>query len=95
MGTGTLILLSDSTYVIKDVLNMESSISKILDISWRFGVTAASNDSDNVAKSFLQLKLRLDDGDKVKNVFTEMTIAQFYKFLHDLEKAKCNLDLLL
>lgn len=60
-----------------------------------FIVTAASNDSDNVAKSFLQLKLRLDNNGKIKNVFTEMTIGQFYKFLHDLQKAKCNLDLLL
>jgi len=58
-------------------------------------VTAASNESDNVAKSFLQLKLCLENDGKVKNVFTEMTIGQFYKFLHDLEKAKCNLDLLL
>ncbi|KAL0109013.1 hypothetical protein PUN28_014245 [Cardiocondyla obscurior] len=73
---------------------MENNISKILDVSWRFGVTAASNDSD-VAKSFLQLKLRLDDDGKDKTVFSEMTIAQFYKFLHDLEKAKSNLDLLL
>ncbi|XP_012535951.1 LOW QUALITY PROTEIN: COMM domain-containing protein 7 [Monomorium pharaonis] len=73
---------------------MERNISKILDISWRFGVTAASNDSNNIAKSFLQLKLCLDNDGKVKNVFTEMTIGQFYKFLHDLEKAKCNLDLL-
>lgn len=60
-----------------------------------FIVTAASSDSDNVAKSFLQLKLRLDNDGKIKNVFTEMTIGQFYKLLHDLEKAKCNLDLLL
>ncbi|XP_011638360.1 COMM domain-containing protein 7-like [Pogonomyrmex barbatus] len=74
---------------------MERGVSKILDVSWRFGVTVASNDSDNVAKSFLQLKLCLDDDGKIRNVFTEMTIAQFYKFLHDLEKAKCNLDLLL
>lgn len=58
-------------------------------------VTTASNDCDNVAKSFLQLKLCLEDDGIVKNVFTEMTIGQFYKFLHDLEKAKYNLDLLL
>ncbi|XP_011866049.1 PREDICTED: COMM domain-containing protein 7-like [Vollenhovia emeryi] len=74
---------------------MDRNINKILDISWRFGVTAASNDSDKVAKSFLQLKLCLDDNGKVRNEFIEMTIGQFYKFLHDLEKAKCNLDLLL
>ena len=58
-------------------------------------MTTASNDCDNVAKSFLQLKLCLEDDGIVKNVFIEMTIGQFYKFLHDLEKAKCNIDLLL
>lgn len=67
----------------------------IIDYFLLLSVTAASNDSDNVAKSFLQLKLCLADGDKVKNVFIEMTIGQFYKFLHDLEKTKCNLDLLM
>ncbi|XP_076241703.1 COMM domain-containing protein 7 [Calliopsis andreniformis] len=73
---------------------MVKTISKIRDISWRFGVTAASNESDNVGKSFLQLKLDIAEGSKPKNIFIEMTISQFYKFLHDLEKAKSNLDLL-
>nr|XP_050853155.1 COMM domain-containing protein 7-like [Vespula vulgaris] len=73
---------------------MEKTINKILDISWRFGVTAASSDSDKVGKSFLQLKLCLDEGSRVKDHFIEMSIPEFYKFLHDLEKAKINLDLL-
>lgn len=47
-----------------------------------------------MGKSFLQLKLDLEEGGKPKNVFVEMTISQFYKFLHDLEKAKSNIDLL-
>ncbi|XP_029036149.1 COMM domain-containing protein 7-like [Osmia bicornis bicornis] len=74
---------------------MVKPISKIVDISWRFGVTAASNESDNVGKSFFQLKLWLEEDSKINNVFLEMTISEFYKFLHDLEKANCNLDLLL
>ncbi|KAG6795917.1 COMM domain-containing protein 7 [Apis mellifera caucasica] len=74
---------------------MVKDIVKILDISWRFGVTAASNESDNMGKSFLHLKLSLEENGKAKNVFIEMTISEFYKFVHDLEKAKCNLDLLL
>ncbi|XP_073968017.1 COMM domain-containing protein 7 [Bombus fervidus] len=74
---------------------MVKNITKILDISWRFGVTAASNESDNMGKSFLHLKLKLEENGKTRNVFVEMTIGEFYKFLHDLEKAKCNLDLLL
>ncbi|XP_031845829.1 COMM domain-containing protein 7 [Nomia melanderi] len=74
---------------------MAKSISKIRGISWRFGVTAASNESDNIGKSFLQLKLDLEEDGKTNNVFVEMTISEFYKFLHDLEKAKSDLDLLL
>ncbi|KAK2583042.1 hypothetical protein KPH14_009080 [Odynerus spinipes] len=73
---------------------METTVSKIVDVSWRFGVTAGSSDSDKVGKSFLQLKLCLNEGDKIKNHFVEMSIPEFYKFLHDLEKAKSNLDLL-
>lgn len=48
-----------------------------------------------MGKSFLHLKLKLEENGKTRNVFVEMTISEFYKFLHDLEKAKCNLDLLL
>ncbi|KOC66404.1 COMM domain-containing protein 7 [Habropoda laboriosa] len=73
---------------------MVQNITKIVDVSWRFGVTAASSESNNVGKSFVQLKLNLEECGKTKNVFVEMTISEFYQFLHDLEKAKCNLDLL-
>lgn len=57
-------------------------------------VTAANSESDNVGKSFLQLNLQLDVDGKPQHIFAEMTIAQFYKFLHDLEKTKNNLELL-
>ncbi|KAK0172188.1 hypothetical protein PV328_005536 [Microctonus aethiopoides] len=73
---------------------MEGSRSKIVDVSWKFGVTAASSECDRVGKTFLQLRLLLDDGGKTTDVFTEMTLSQFYKFLHDLEKAKNSLDIL-
>ncbi|XP_011298225.1 COMM domain-containing protein 7-like [Fopius arisanus] len=73
---------------------MDDSGSKIVDVSWKFGVTAASSESDKVGKTFLQLRLLLDDNGKKSDVFTEMTLSQFYKFLHDLEKAKNSLDLL-
>ncbi|KZC07131.1 COMM domain-containing protein 7 [Dufourea novaeangliae] len=62
---------------------MVKAVSKIREVSWRFGVTAASNESDNVEKSFLQLKLDLEEDGKTKDVFVEMTISEFYKFLHN------------
>ncbi|CAK9812704.1 COMM domain-containing protein 7 [Anthophora retusa] len=74
---------------------MVQNITKILDVSWRFGVTAANSESDNVGRSFVQLKLNLEECGKARDVFVEMTISEFYQFFHDLEKAKCDLDLLL
>nr|XP_012142894.1 PREDICTED: COMM domain-containing protein 7-like isoform X1 [Megachile rotundata] len=67
----------------------------ILNPSFIIAVTAASNESDNVGKSFFQLKLCMEENSKINNIFIEMTISEFYKFLHDLEKANNNLDLLL
>ena len=74
---------------------MVKAVSKITDISWRFGVTAASKELDNVGKSFLQVKLDLEEDNKPRTVFVEMTISEFYRFLHDLENAKSDLDLLI
>ncbi|XP_066582822.1 COMM domain-containing protein 7-like [Prorops nasuta] len=73
---------------------MDKTISKITDVSWRFGITAASNESDNVGKSFLQLKINYNKNDKIETTFLEMTIGEFYKFIHQLEHAKNNLDIL-
>ncbi|XP_032691590.1 COMM domain-containing protein 7-like [Odontomachus brunneus] len=70
---------------------MEKNITKIVDVSWRFGVIAASTYSDEETRSYLQLQLYLENNGKIKNVFTEMTIAQFYRFLYDLEKAELDL----
>lgn len=71
---------------------MEKRITKIIDVSWGFGVTAASSDTGKVGKSFMQLKICLDEGGKITNHFIEMTIPEFYWFFHDLEKAKMQLD---
>lgn len=73
---------------------MAKTVNKVIDVSWRFGVTVANSESDNVGRPFLQLNLHLDLDGKATHIFGEMTISQFYKFLHDLEKTKSNLDLL-
>ncbi|CAD6234053.1 GSCOCG00007503001-RA-CDS [Cotesia congregata] len=73
---------------------MEEQKNTLVDVSWKFGVTTSSSESDKVGKTFLQLKLQLNNEGKMKDVFTEMTLTQFYKFIHDLEQAKNNLELL-
>lgn len=59
-----------------------------------FLVTVASSGTDEVGKNFLHLKILYDEDGITKSIFTEMNLNQFYKFLHDLEKAKNSLDIL-
>nr|CAD7576382.1 unnamed protein product [Timema californicum] len=62
---------------------------KVVDVDWKFGVTAASSEDNQLGTTYLHIKFMVESGDgKVENVFMEMTLAQFYDFLHQLEKAK-------
>ncbi|XP_023245209.1 COMM domain-containing protein 7-like [Copidosoma floridanum] len=69
-------------------------LKKIIDVSWRFGVTVASSGTDKIGTNFMHLKILYDEEGQTKSIFIEMSLAQFYKFLHDLEKAKRSLDIL-
>ncbi|KAE8746370.1 hypothetical protein FOCC_FOCC006865 [Frankliniella occidentalis] len=70
-------------------------MNKVVDVDWKFGVTASTSEEDKVGTSYLHLKITVESGDKQhKNVYLEMTLPQFYSFLHELEKAKASLDFL-
>ena len=66
------------------------SVNPLKDMDWRFGVTASSSELNQVGTTFLQLKLVL--GEEKKPVFLELSLPQFYDFLHQMEKAKSSLD---
>jgi len=68
------------------------NVNELLDIDWRFGVTASNSDLSEVGKTFLQLKLVLNKVNKRENVHMELTIPQFYEFLHEMEVAKQNIE---
>lgn len=71
------------------------NINQLIDMDWKFAVTAGTSDMNQVGHSFLQLKLVLDKGNKeLENVCLELTLPQFYSFLHEMEKAKASLELL-
>lgn len=71
------------------------NINQLVDMDWKFAVTAATSDESQVGHSFLQLKLVLDKGNEhYENVCLELTLPQFYSFLHEMEKAKSSLELL-
>lgn len=67
----------------------------LIDMDWIFGVTASSDDSNHVGKTFLQLKLTLSGNDGCHVVLIELSLEQFYQFLASMEKCKSYLDYVL
>ena len=78
--------------MISSLLSKTITANKLIDLDWSFGVTASSNDCDQVGKTFLQLKLTLDEGGIPKQVFMELSLEQFYQFLAQMENCKAYLD---
>jgi hypothetical protein len=78
--------------MISSLLSKTITANKLIDLDWSFGVTASSNDCDQVGKTFLQLKLTLDEGGQPNHVFMELSLEQFYQFLAQMENCKAYLD---
>lgn len=45
------------------------SVNQLVDMEWRFGVTASSNEAQRVGSSFLQLRLLVNKGNANEEVF--------------------------
>lgn len=67
-------------------------VNELVDMDWRFGVTSSTSEMFRVGSTFLQLKLVLNKGVTKENVSMELSLPQFYQFLHEMEKAKASLD---
>lgn len=79
--------------MISSLISKTITSNKLIDLDWSFGVTASSNDCDQVGKTFLQLKLTLDEGNQsLKQIFMELSLEQFYQFLAQMENCKAYLD---
>merc|ERR1711894_32709 len=76
----------------QSVLGQTLMVNQLVDMEWKFGVTAASSDCNKVGSTFLQLKLVINKGNKTENVYMELSLSQFYSFLHEMEKAKASLE---
>ncbi|KAF6034636.1 COMMD7 [Bugula neritina] len=69
------------------------SANQLVDMEWKFGVTAASSELDKVGTTFLQLKLKVvNSKGELESLNMELSLTQFYNLLHELEKAKTLLD---
>eukprot|EP00761_Pharyngomonas_kirbyi_P003550 gb/GECH01003554.1/.p1 GENE.gb/GECH01003554.1/~~gb/GECH01003554.1/.p1 ORF type:complete len:204 (+),score=34.90 gb/GECH01003554.1/:1-612(+) len=64
----------------------------VVDMQWRFGVTAANSEISQVGSTFLQLSLTLDKSGQEEYVQMELSLEQFYEFLHEMEKAKASMS---
>lgn len=81
--------------ICRSMVGQTFMINQLVDMEWKFGVTAASSELKKVGNSFLQLKLVVNKGnEQTEEIFMELSLPQFYTFLHEMEKAKANLDLL-
>ena len=77
----------------KAAMKQTVMMNELVDMQWKFGVTASSDDAAQIGSTFLQLKLVLDKGSgSLETHYMELTLPQFYEFIHEMEKAKASLD---
>ena len=81
-----------NTGMTKAAITKSLVVNELVDMEWKFGVTASSDDAAQVGGTFLQLKLVLNKGNGTENVYMELTLPQFYEFLHEMERCKATMD---
>ncbi|KAA0706918.1 COMM domain-containing protein 7 [Triplophysa tibetana] len=67
-------------------------VNQLVDMEWKFGVTVGTSELQKTGNIFLQLKLVIRKGNMTENVYMELTLPQFYNFLHEMERAKASMD---
>mmetsp|Transcript_22213 Transcript_22213/g.42305 ORF Transcript_22213/g.42305 Transcript_22213/m.42305 type:complete len:97 (+) Transcript_22213:13-303(+) len=72
-------------------------MSKLVDLQWKFGVTASTDEVQAAGVAFLQLKLAMAaqkgaNGEDLEHIAMEMTLPEFYHFLSEIQKAKAVMD---
>uniref|UniRef100_A0A8C9BWU4 COMM domain-containing protein n=1 Tax=Phocoena sinus TaxID=42100 RepID=A0A8C9BWU4_PHOSS len=60
-------------------------INQLVDMEWTFGVTSGSRELENM---LLQLKLV----PQTENLYIELTLPQFYSFLHEMERFRTSME---
>uniref|UniRef100_A0A8D2JXQ6 COMM domain containing 7 n=1 Tax=Theropithecus gelada TaxID=9565 RepID=A0A8D2JXQ6_THEGE len=57
-------------------------INQLIDMEWKFGVTSGSSELEKVGSIFLQLNF----------LSPELTLPQFYSFLHEMERVRTSME---
>ncbi|CAF96168.1 unnamed protein product, partial [Tetraodon nigroviridis] len=67
-------------------------VNQLVDMEWKFGVTVGTSEVQKVGNIFVQLKLVVRKGNSTENIYMELTLPQFYSFLHEMERAKASME---
>ncbi|XP_040837581.1 COMM domain-containing protein 7 isoform X3 [Ochotona curzoniae] len=70
------------------------TINQLVDMEWKFGVTSGNSELEKVGSIFLQLKLVVKKGNQTENLYIELTLPQFYSFLHEMERVRASMECL-
>ena len=81
--------------IVHHLITRTVTSNELVDLDWTFGVTASTDDCDQIGKTFLHLKLTLDTSTGIKPIFLELSLDQFYNLLGKLSKCKAHIDFLL
>ncbi|XP_077423898.1 COMM domain-containing protein 7 [Vanacampus margaritifer] len=68
------------------------TVNRLVDMEWKFGVTVGTSEVHKMSNIFVQLKLVVQKGHSTENLYMELTLPQFYNFLHEMERAKASMD---
>mmetsp|Transcript_8705 Transcript_8705/g.22525 ORF Transcript_8705/g.22525 Transcript_8705/m.22525 type:complete len:200 (-) Transcript_8705:206-805(-) len=68
------------------------TVNQLTDMQWRFGVTSGSSEIRKSGKTFLQMKMTINNGVGNDDVFMELTLPQFFSLMKEMQKAKVALD---
>jgi len=83
--------VTDSSNAAAEPLRLDSlSVAQLSDISWKFGVSAASSEQKTMGSCFLQFSITTQqqaDGKGKKTTVMELSLPQFYAFLQQMQLA--------
>ncbi|XP_063819555.1 COMM domain-containing protein 7 isoform X2 [Pseudophryne corroboree] len=80
---------SDAAVLTHLAVGRTLNINQLVDMEWKFG---ASSELEKAGSIFLQLKMVIKRGHQLEPVYVELTLPQFYSFLHEMERAKSSLE---
>lgn len=76
----------------KEAVNTCDIAKRLVNMEWKFGVTSSNSEMARVGNCFIQIKMILSKGLSTESLSFEMSLHQFYDFMHQMEKAKLEFD---